>query len=91
MGFRPYTRDFASDFKLFRDFTLDFNVFKPDFRDYLSYFTDYRNFRDSRLDFRDFRSDFRTFAHRISEVVGSRFPCVGGEENVLHREENEFH
>jgi len=35
-AFRPYCRDFTSDFKDFMNFTLDFKVFKPDFRDFWS-------------------------------------------------------
>jgi len=62
-GFRPYSRGFISDFK----------VFKPDFRDVWSDFTDDRYCRvcmDFRLDILDFVLDFRAFLHRISEVVG---------------------
>jgi len=64
-GLKPYSRDFTS---VFKDLTSDFQVFKPVFRNFWSDFTYYR-------DFRDYRSDFRTFVHRISEVVG---PSDGG-------------
>ena len=64
--FRPFYKDFTSGFK---DFTTDFKVFKTDFSDFWLDFTDYRNCRHFRLDFRDFGSDFRTFVHRILEVV----------------------
>jgi len=60
-GFQANARDFTSDFKDFRDLTVDFKVIKL-----RSNYTG----RDFRLDFGDFRSDFRTFVHRISEVVG---------------------
>jgi len=62
-GFGSYSRDFTSDSKDFRDFMSDSKVFKPYFGDFWSDFTEYG-------DFRDIGSDFRTFAHRITEVVG---------------------
>jgi len=44
-GFRPYSRDFTSDYKDFRDFTLYFKVFKADLRDFWFDFTKYRDRR----------------------------------------------
>jgi len=90
MDLRPGFRDFTSDFKVFRpdswnftsdfkDFTSDFNEFRnstPDLRYFRSDFKDYRNFREN-MDFRDFRSNFRTFVHRISELVCPRLICSG--------------
>jgi len=68
MYFSPDSRDFRSDFKVFRrdsrdlksriSKTPDLGYFRSDFKDYMEY-----------RDFRDFRSDFRTFVHRISLVV----------------------
>jgi len=39
----PHSRDFTSDFKDFRDFTSEFEGFKPHFRDFWSDFTDFRD------------------------------------------------
>ena len=64
-GFRPYSKDFTSDFQDFRNFASDFKVSRTVFRYFCSDFTDNRDF-----DHNDFRSDFKTFGHRISEVVG---------------------
>jgi len=57
----------------FSDLKSRFMDFKPGFRDFRSDLNDYSNFREHRdfkvLDLRGFRSHFRTFLHRISELV----------------------
>jgi len=40
----PYSRDYTSDFKDFKDFTPDFNDFKLNFRNFISNFKDYWDF-----------------------------------------------
>ena len=69
---RPVSTNFTSDFKVFWDFTPDLRYFRWGFNDYRNFREnrDFRNFRENR-DFRNFKSDFRTFVHRISDLVFS--------------------
>jgi len=72
-GFQAIFQGFHVGFQGLQGFTADFKVFKPNLRYFWSDFKEYRDFmvcRDFRLDFTNFRSDFRSFVHRISEVVG---------------------
>jgi len=57
----------------FDQFSLDI---RPVFREFWSVLTYYMDFRYLRLDVRDFRSNFRTFVHRISDLVCSSIKSV---------------
>ena len=66
---------FGSGFTNFSDFKLDLMDFRPKSRVFRPNIKDYRNLRKYR-DFSPNFRDFRTFVHRISEVVCPSGSCL---------------